>query len=249
MARKPVLFIDDGGVLNDNRVRGPRWARELGPWMAERYGGAPEDWTAANREAFPEAWEEVGAKRGTYETQREFQRDYSVSWCRAMFTRLGMPLPGPDQAEQIVAASSIHVHRLVRADISGAIDAIRALHAAGYAIHGASGTPEPELDAILATMGVRNCFGTLYGPDIVDVPKYCARYYRSIFAHAGVEPADAVVLESDADACEWARETGARAIEVAETGETRTLAAFVEELLASERPDIAPGANRRSRPI
>lgn len=224
--RRPILFIDDGGVMNDNRVRGPQWSALIGPWLAERYGGDAARWSAVNREALNVSWGGVVARFSEYETYGEFHRDYAVAWCREMFTRVERPAPGVEESLRIVDESNRFVHGQVKADIPGAVEAIRAFSDAGYAIHGASGTPEGELRCILERMGVRDCFGTLYGPDIVDVPKYGARYYRAIFAHAGVDPADAVVLESDAATCEWAREAGAGAVHVAEDSDAASLAEF-----------------------
>jgi hypothetical protein len=45
----PVLFLDDGGVLNDNTVRGPQWRRLVGEYFAPRLGGDPAAWAEANR--------------------------------------------------------------------------------------------------------------------------------------------------------------------------------------------------------
>ena len=48
-----VLFIDDGGTLNDNRLRAAQWQRFVGEFMAPRMGGDPPAWAAANRDVFP----------------------------------------------------------------------------------------------------------------------------------------------------------------------------------------------------
>jgi hypothetical protein len=39
-----VVFLDDGGVLNDNERRAPEWRRLLGEFFAPRLGGTPEAW-------------------------------------------------------------------------------------------------------------------------------------------------------------------------------------------------------------
>ncbi len=38
MAAKPVILLDDGGVMNDNRLRGEQWQRLVGEFFAPRLG-------------------------------------------------------------------------------------------------------------------------------------------------------------------------------------------------------------------
>ncbi len=38
------LFIDDGGVLNDNERRGAEWRRLIGEYLSPRLGGEPPAW-------------------------------------------------------------------------------------------------------------------------------------------------------------------------------------------------------------
>ncbi len=49
--RELVVFLDDGGVMNDNRMRGPAWQRLVAEYFAPRLGGEPAAWAAANRVA------------------------------------------------------------------------------------------------------------------------------------------------------------------------------------------------------
>ena len=50
MPHRLKLFIDDGGVMNDNARRAPQFARLVGKYMPPRLGGSPEAWAAANTE-------------------------------------------------------------------------------------------------------------------------------------------------------------------------------------------------------
>lgn len=43
-----VVFVDDGGVLNDNHLRAPQWRRLLGEYLVPRLGGTPEASATAN---------------------------------------------------------------------------------------------------------------------------------------------------------------------------------------------------------
>jgi beta-phosphoglucomutase-like phosphatase (HAD superfamily) len=198
--------------------------------MQERYGGAAEAWSDINPVAFKTAWEAAVQRLPGYRTQAEFHRDYSVRWAREMFAGIGMPPPADEECMLLVEESSLHVLGQISADIPGAADSIRSLHAAGYTLHTASGTLSKQLAAILNRMGVRDCFGALYGPDLIDFPKGGPEYYRRVFFDAGVEPSDAVVIESDPGACGWAEAAGARAILVDVEREGQSLASVAASL-------------------
>src|SRR5690606_8924155 len=121
----------------------------------------------------------------------------------------------------------------IRSDIPGAVDAIRAFVSRGFRIHTASGTISAQLDATLTAMGVRDCFGPrLYGPDLVDVPKGGPAYYRRTFDDAGIDPAEAIVLDDSADACTWAESLGARAVRLAPDTRFPDLATFAPAFIA-----------------
>jgi HAD superfamily hydrolase (TIGR01509 family) len=62
------------------------------------------------------------------------------------------------------------------------------------------------------SLDVRECFERLYGPDLVDTFKRSPEYYRRVFADAGVRPPDALVVDDNPGALEWAIQAGAQAI-------------------------------------
>ena len=45
-----AIFIDDGGVMNDNERRGQQWLRFLAEYLVPRFGGDHRAWEAANLE-------------------------------------------------------------------------------------------------------------------------------------------------------------------------------------------------------
>jgi hypothetical protein len=55
-----------------------------------------------------------------------------------------------------------------QAAFPGVTDTIRLLHRQGYALHTASGACSLELAGALEGMGVRRCFGRLYGADLIN---------------------------------------------------------------------------------
>ena len=43
-----VVFLDDGGVMSDNRLRGVQWQRLVGEFFVPLLGGTHEAWANAN---------------------------------------------------------------------------------------------------------------------------------------------------------------------------------------------------------
>src|SRR6266699_5844034 len=61
MGAKPVILLDDGGVMNDTRLRGPQYQRLVGEFFAPCLGGEASAWAEANRICIasifePESW-------------------------------------------------------------------------------------------------------------------------------------------------------------------------------------------------
>src|SRR5205814_3301613 len=89
-----VVFLDDGGVLNDNDRRAPEWRRLLGEFFAPRFGGTPEAWGEANQVVFDGIWRDwervraSGAEVGPDWFPRQDHR-----WLTGMFDRVGLPWP------------------------------------------------------------------------------------------------------------------------------------------------------------
>ncbi len=223
---RPVLFIDDGGVMNDNSLRAPQWAALLGPFMSERYGGDSAAWSRVNRVAFTNAWECVVTRIDTFSSHTDFHQEYCVLWSEGMFAAVGLDTPPPDECVRLVEESSVYALRQIKSDIPGVAEAVRRLAEAGMTLHTGSGTVSAQLEVTLAGMGVRDCFGErLYGPDLVDWPKSGPEYYRRVFEDARADPRDVLVIDDSEQACSWARAAGARAIRV---GSNSPMASLVE---------------------
>jgi len=101
----------------------------------------------------------------------------------------------------------------VRSPFPGVIDSIKRLHDLGFNIHTASGEHSVDLNGYLTGMGVRKYFTKLYGPDLVDVPKNDARYYRSIIADCKIDPVKAVVVDDKTLFLAYAEKTGFKVIQ------------------------------------
>lgn len=229
----PTLFLDDGGVLNDNSLRGPEWLRLIGEFMPPRLGGTAEQWASANREVFPEVWGDLQKRLPDFASHLDFERTYYTNWTSGMCANVGVPSPPADDAVTLYKELSCYVGERATSAIAGAADAVHALHDAGHTIYTASGTPSWELQSIMTRMGIAQVFSRLYGPDLVDCVKYGSTFYEKVFAHADVAPSRALVIESDAECCRWASEAGAYAvwIDAAGGGDSTTLESFVRALL------------------
>ncbi|MGH2557540.1 MAG: HAD family hydrolase [Thermomicrobiales bacterium] len=209
----PVLFIDDGDVMNDNDLRGSQWQRLVGAFFAPILGGAPERWAGANRTVPPRLWEafHVSTSDRVDADYDAFNRAFQLAWLRDMCAEVGVAAPIEEEAIlRLVHRADAYVTPRVRATYPGVADAIRTLHARGYHLHTASGEHSGELDGYLIGMGVRHCFGRLYGADLVMAHKSGPTFYARVFADAGVDPADALVVDDKPKVLAWAAALGAR---------------------------------------
>ena len=210
-----MLFLDDGGVMNENTRRGWQWQRLAARYFAPRLGGVPEAWAAANAEVAARLFREYEAHFGAdaAASWTAYWAGYEEDWLGGMCAAVGVT-PPPDRATRLrlVRECDHYVTRRVRAAMPGAVAAIRQLHAAGYMLRTASGETSWELDGYLTGMRVRDCFGALYGPDQVDTAKAGPLFYARVFAHAGVPPSEVVVVDDSERALGWAAAVGARTV-------------------------------------
>ena len=206
-----VVFIDDGGVLNDNHARAPQWRRLLGEYFVPRLGGTAEAWAAANASAFERSWARFVARlaeAGESGGVDRWVRGERARWLGDLCDQVGVPTP--DDAESSAIGASTWVSERVRSAIPGAADAVRTLAQRGIVLHTASGGLSWELDPYLRSMGIREHFDRLYGPDLVDRYKNGPHYHAAILADSRTMPADAAVVDDSADARSWASSLGIR---------------------------------------
>jgi len=213
-----VLFVDDGGVLNDNERRGPEWRRLLGEFFGPRLGGTGEAWAAANLAIFPVTWERYLAHTRTATTGvREFLKSEDRRWLLEMCAAVGVQVE-PGDIDELVEAVHRYITRNADCAYPESAQAIRDVARSGITLHTASGGTSLQLDGYLRAMGLRELFDRLYGTDLIDRFKNGPHYYAAILADSGVDPADAVVVDDSAEALDWAAGCGLRTIQVARHG-------------------------------
>jgi beta-phosphoglucomutase-like phosphatase (HAD superfamily) len=239
-----VLFLDDGGVISDNSVRGPQWQRLVSEFFPPILGGEPQAWADANRVVInailePAAWQ---ARLKAATDYRTFEDDYYIYWLGEMCRLVGIPRPPDEESIALSRQASTWITRQVRADFPGVVDTIRLLHERGYMLHTASGESSADLEAYLGTMGVLGCFGNLYGPDLVDTFKVGPEFYERMFDHAAISADDALVVDDSPLAVSWASQAGAHTVlvgaqttaqvprQVATIGSLAELPGLIEEL-------------------
>lgn len=224
----PVIFLDDGGVMNDNTLRGTQWQRMVAEFFLPILGGTFEAWSEANRLVMtgmlePDAWSRRIQAAHDY---TDFDRMYQVDWLRGMCELVGVPMPPEEEGLELAHKAEASIIPRVRSAFPGAREAIRTLYERGYMLHTASGESSAMLAYYLEGMGVRDCFGRLYGPDLIDTFKDGPAYYERIFAHAGIDPTSALIVDDNLFAVKWATQVGARAILV--SNEPRTDSAAIQ---------------------
>ncbi len=221
LPNRPVIFLDDGGVMNDNNVRQPQWQRMVSEFFAPILGGTPQAWADANHVVItttlaPGAWEARMRAAPDYAT---FDYKYQLDWLYSMCELVGVSPPPEEDSVMLARRATASIIPRVRSAFPGAVEAIRLLHSRGYTLHTASGSPSIDLEGYLGAMGVRDCFGRLYGPDLIETFKNGPEFYERLLADAGVAPSDALVLDDSPKVVRWAEQAGARAVLVGDTSQ------------------------------
>ena len=211
---QPVIFLDDGGVMNDNLQRGMQWPPLVAEFFVPRLGGTADAWAEANRIVITrtlelEAW---SARLRAAANYIDFDRTYQYDWLHAMCMCVGVSTPAKGESIELAHQAEAYIIRRVHSAFPGAIDAIHTLHNSGYTLHTASGESSFSLVGYLEGMGVRNCFGRLYGPDLIDSFKESPAYYERIFIDSGIAPSTALIVDDSPLAISWATKVGARTV-------------------------------------
>ena len=234
-----AVFLDDGGVLNDNERRAEQWRRLLGEFFAPRLGGTPDAWGEANRSVYLAIWDDWLRLRDRGEDPGpSWWPDQDERWLRGMCDLVGIPMPADVQGT--VDASRAHVMARIDCAYQDAAPAMRAMRAMGIRLHLASGGQTYELEPYLRRMDVWELIDRPYGVDLLGANKVSRRYYDRIAEDSGVEPGSALVVDSDAEPLEWAEAAGFRTMHVDRLGKgsrftrIRSLAELVR-LLAAQR--------------
>ena len=103
-----TIFLDDGGVMNDNDVHGPQWQRLVGEYFSPILGGAPEAWAAENciymESMFdPAQWE---SRLQAFTDYNSWDTAYHLDWINGMRIIVGVPAPPGGAANELALQAS-----------------------------------------------------------------------------------------------------------------------------------------------
>jgi phosphoglycolate phosphatase-like HAD superfamily hydrolase len=220
MRRIRNILLDDGGVMNDNTVRGKEWQRLVGEFLAPRLGATKEAWAEANHVVFSQMWREFehllrpiqNADRAQY---FDFFGEQRGRWLRDMCKHVGVTSPNVEQSFRLAFETEQYVLPRVKAGFPGAADAIRVLRSNGFWLGTASGQTAFELDGYLRGLGVRDLFPErLYGPDLVGAMKGTTAYYERILTDAQLDPSETLVVDDQPLPIQRAASVGITAVYV-----------------------------------
>jgi hypothetical protein len=146
-----TIFLDDGGVMNDNTLRGREWQRHVGEYLSPRLGGSLQAWGNANQVIATREFKRYKDHSwGTGELDfLAFQEQSDRDWLVGMTEMVGVEAPEGDACLRLAREAYGFVTRRVRAAFPGAVDVIRQLHTTGYPLDTASGEDSDHLDGYL----------------------------------------------------------------------------------------------------
>ena len=206
----PAIFLDDVGVISDPAVRAHEWPRFVAEFFAPLLGGPPERWSEANPIVYRslEPTLVVGPGESDYIT---WFRDRHITWLRGMAAYVGVSAPIEDDACALLARKATeYITERVRAEYHGVNAAVTRLHGLGFTLFTASGQNSWELEGYLKGMGIRQCFRSLFGADLINQGKYSPEYFRRVFEATGVNPENSLVVDDNPKCLGWAATLGAR---------------------------------------
>ncbi|MHA1194182.1 MAG: HAD hydrolase-like protein [Promethearchaeota archaeon] len=215
-----TIFFDDGGVLNDNRIRGKQWKILAGEYYSSRFGGDPEIWGEANHKLISALigsfWEDRREKFRDYKT---FYADFKKNMVLGMFKEAGRIFPKGLNPIEVFNSVTQFVIPKVRSAIPGIIDNVKELSSRGFDLYTASGAVSIEMKMYLEGMGIIQYFKEFYGPNLINTWKFGKDYYCAIFKDLKLDPRNAIIIEDNPKFLEAALQTGAKVIQSCITGD------------------------------
>jgi len=233
MSRQAV-FLDVDGVLLDP-VRTPaEWVRLIGDVLAPALGGAPAAWGRANAVVFPRVF--ADRARWVHDDPATAERRLITRLLREQCEMLDVAYPGDEDAVRLGRELDRYVCLHADCAFPATVEVIREL-AARYAVHTATGNPSWRVETFLEQWGVRELVGVPAGTDLVGVMRDTTAFYRRVFALAGVEAEEAIVVDDTVENVVRARALGARAVLVDPDGGTRDGVADAVIVNVAELPE------------
>ncbi|MHA2288627.1 MAG: HAD hydrolase-like protein [Promethearchaeota archaeon] len=214
-----TVFFDDGGVLNDNSVRGKQWEKFVGEYYSSRFGGELEVWGEANGKIISSFFDMLMVGKDKFGDYQTFYTNFKKHMVLEMFNEAGKILPKNTNPVEVFNSTREYVIPKVQSAIPGVIDSIKRLSSKDFILYTAAGAVSIEMKLYLEGMGVKQHFKEFYGPDLINAWKINSEYYDAIFKHSKVDRAKAIIIEDNPQFLNDALEVGANVIQACITGE------------------------------
>ena len=150
---KRVLFFDDGGVLNNNKVRGEQWKKFIADYFTPRFGGEPTNWMKANIYAMGFVIDYLTdiQEKGIQMTYRDYKIHEDVLWTEKMFEYTGLQPPPEEDYAKLVEDVYRTIVPQVHSEYPGIINCLKQL-SKEYEMNTASNTSSMVLDLYFIEM-------------------------------------------------------------------------------------------------
>ncbi len=230
------IFFDDGGVLNDNKIRGKQWKLFVGEYYSGRFGGDPEIWGEANHKLITSFFWRDGKEK--FDDYLAFYTHFKKNMVLGMFKEAGKIPPRNLNYEEVFNSARQFVIPKVRSAIPGVINSIKELFGRGFILYTAAGAVSIEMKMYLEGLGVSQYFVEFYGLDLINTWKSGPDYYKAIFNHSGVDPKKAIIIEDQPRFLDKALEVGTNVIQACITGEHKPQFPFFVKNMRDLVPNI-----------
>jgi HAD superfamily hydrolase (TIGR01509 family) len=163
-------------------------------------------------------WDEVREQltadwggRYTPEAQQAMMGMSSPEWSRYMHEAVGLP-QAPEEINAEVVRRMLSRYRDDLPVVPGAVEAVRALHRAGFALAVASSSNRPLIDAVLENAGIADAFAATVSSEEVARGKPAPDVYLEAARRLGVDPASCVAVEDSSNGIRAAQTAGMRVV-------------------------------------
>ncbi|MHA2252014.1 MAG: HAD hydrolase-like protein [Candidatus Kariarchaeaceae archaeon] len=211
------VFLDDGGVMNDNRARGLNWQKLVGDFFIPKFGGSYEQWSAANIKAVDyeiKLMDQIIAVQPHY-SYAKFSKIIQPAWIETMFRDIGIPIPTKEECEKLAVEAMSWITPQAHSMFPGVVETINQLSWT-YNLYTASNEDSSTLQWYLSGMGILDSFVSpkfLFGPDLVDQFKSHESYFTTIFAYVDIAPEQAIIVEDNPMYVKYAEKSGAKVVQ------------------------------------
>ena len=165
-------------------------------------------------------WDEVREEltdewggRYTPEAQRAMMGMSSLEWSRHLHEVVGLREP-PDVINAEVVRRMLARYELELPVVEGAVEAVRALHAAGYVLAVASSSNRELIDAVLRRLTLEAAFAVTVSSEEVERGKPAPDVYLEAARRLGVDPESCAAIEDSENGIRSASSAGMKVVAI-----------------------------------